>query len=243
MREHADRDLVNPDQKRARGASQWAELGVLLLAGNLANLVSWRLGYPINSGPVTIVLACALYAYIGPAVWRERRYRMHALRRPLRSFVFALGAAAALTAPSLVFLWISATHGGLHYPQIQSLSVHALLVRVLVEIPLLTALVEELVFRQYLLVRFASSTTLRTLAGNVLIFTLWHLVVTLRTVMDTSYARDPWLLALSYLGALGTIAIGGAVFALVRLRTGSFLWSALSHWATDALLTIATWLL
>jgi len=243
MREHADHDPVHPDQKRAIGVSRWAESGVLLLAGNLANLASWWLGFPINTGPITLVLACALYAYIGPAVWRDQGYRLPALRRPLCSFVCAMGAAAALTAPALVYLWISATHGGLHYPPIQSLSVHALLVRVLVEIPLLTALVEELLFRAYLYVRFAASTTLCTLAGNVLIFTLWHLVVTLRTVTDTTYARDPWLLALSYLGALGTTAIGGAVFAVVRLRTGSFLWSALAHWTTDALLTMAAWLL
>src|SRR5215467_5969153 len=62
MHEHSDRDPVYPDKKRTIGASRWVELSALLLAGNLANLVSWRLGYSINSGPVTIVLACALYA-------------------------------------------------------------------------------------------------------------------------------------------------------------------------------------
>jgi membrane protease YdiL (CAAX protease family) len=243
MHGHPDRGPARVKQNRTIGASRWVELGTLLLAGNLANLASWRLGFPINSGPITILLACALYAYLGVAFWRAPRLRTGVLRQPLRALVYAVAATAALTAPSVGYFGVSAAHGGYSYPPIQSLSISALLVRVLVEIPLLTALVEELLFRQYLYVRFAASTTLRTLGGNVLIFTLWHVVVTLRTVMATSYAHSPWLLALAYLGALGTIAIGGGVFGLLRLRTGSFLWPAVSHWATVALLTVAIWLL
>lgn len=122
-----------------------------------------------------------------------------------------------------------------------TLSPGALLVRLLVEIPLLTAFIEEVVFRHYLYAKLRASTSARTIALNAGIFTLWHLVVTLRTVGDTTFARQPLLLIGSYLGTLGTVFVGGVVFAYVRQRTGSFAYPTVTHWLTDALLTLGAW--
>jgi membrane protease YdiL (CAAX protease family) len=92
--------------------------------------------------------------------------------------------------------------------------------------------------RQYLHAKFGASTPLRAIARNAGIFTLWHLVVTLRTIGDTTLARQPLLLAGAYLSSLGTIFAGGVVFAFVRQRTGSCAYSALAHWLADGLLTL-----
>jgi membrane protease YdiL (CAAX protease family) len=155
----------------------------------------------------------------------------------------AVGAGLALAAASLLFLVVSSALGGLSYSPIQTLSLRALLVRLVVEIPLLTALVEELVFRGHLYRQFAAATAVRTVLFNAGIFVLWHLVVTWRTVTDTPYARHPLLLVGAYLGALAAVLIGGAVFALVRQRTGGVEYAAIAHWLAVALLTLGTWLL
>jgi membrane protease YdiL (CAAX protease family) len=47
----------------------------------------------------------------------------------------------------------------------------------------------------------------------------------------------------SYIGSLATVFVGGVVFALVRWRTGSFVYSALAHWVVLGLITLAMWVL
>ena len=79
--------------------------------------------------------------------------------------------------------------------------------------------------------------------SNAGIFTLWHLVVNARTVLATNFAASPLLLMGSYVGSLATIFVGGVVFALVRWRTGSFVYSALTHWIVVGLMTLAMWIL
>ncbi len=231
-----------------RSGHRWIELAALLLCGNGVSALSWRLGEPINTGPLTLLFALALYAYVGYASFGHRPRR-----RPVRQGVswrqraqhtaIAVGAGLALGAASLLFLLVSSALGGLSYPPIQTLSLRALLVRLVVEIPLLTAIVEELVFRDYLYRKFVAATAVRTVVFNAGIFVLWHLVVTWRTVTDTPYARHPVLLVGAYLGALAAIMIGGAVFAIVRQQTRGVAYSAITHWLAVALVTLGTWLM
>jgi membrane protease YdiL (CAAX protease family) len=112
-------------------------------------------------------------------------------------------------------------------------------VRELIEIPLLTAVPEELVFRQFLFRMFGRDSMIMTVLINAGIFTLWHLVVTARTILATTFAVSPLLVAGTYIGSLATIFVGGVVFALVRWRTGSFAYSALTHWIVVGLITLA----
>jgi len=239
---------------RERSSHRWIELGALLLCGNAVSALAWRLGEPINTGPLTLLFALALYVYVGyafmghhPRPWP--RLHPHPVelgiswRQLTHHTAIALGAGVALGASSLLFLVVSSALGGLSYSPIQSLSLRALLVRLAVEIPLLTALVEELVFRDYLYRRFVAATAVRTVVFNAGIFVLWHLVVTWRTVTDTPYVQHPVLLVGAYLGALAAILIGGAVFALVRQQTGGVAYAAITHWLAVALLTLGMWLM
>lgn len=222
---------------------RWLALTGILLAGNIANALSWRFAVPINTGAFSVSLALGLYAMPG---WGElRRSRAEASSRPprWRSTILAIAAGLGLAAPSVLFFAITAAHGGLGYAAIPDLPARSLIMRELVEIPLLTAFLEELVFRQYVFRAFAQKGLIATVLVNAGIFTLWHLVVTARTVLGTNFAASPLLLVGSYIGSLATVFIGGVVFALVRWKTGSFVYSALAHWVVLGLITLAMWIL
>ena len=226
-----------------RTPRNWLVLTGILLAGNIANALSWRFAVPINTGAFSVSLALGLYAMPG---WGElRRSRAESvLRRPRwRSTTLAIAAGLGLAVPSVLFFAITAARGGLGYAAIPALPVQSLLMRELVEIPLLTALLEELVFRQYAFRAFAQKGVIATVLVNASVFTLWHLVVTARTVLATNFAASPLLLVGSYVGSLATIFVAGVVFALVRWRTGSFVYSALTHWIVLGLITLAMWIL
>lgn len=222
---------------------RWLALVAILLVGNLATAASWNFAVPINTGAFSIALALGLYATPGLSMWQQSRHMVRAWRPIWRHTLFAIAAGLALAIPSVLFFAIVSARGGVGYAPIPSLPVSSLLVRELLEIPLLTAVVEELVFRQFLFRLFAQKTLLATLLTNAGIFTLWHLVVTARTVMATNFAASPLLLVGSYVGSLATVFVGGVVFALVRWRTGSFVYSALAHWIVVGLITLAVWVL
>ena len=251
LRQRAISGRVAPDTRlnvrtssRARWRSRrhWLVLAAILLAGNLANALSWRFGVPINTGVFSVALAVGLYLTHSWSEWPWLRSAL-AWRPRWRPAALALGAGLALALPSVLFFAVAAGHGGVGYSPIPALPLPSLLVRELVEIPLLTALVEELVFRQYVFRMFGGGRMIPKVLTNAGIFTLWHLVVTARTVMATNFATSPVLLAGSYVGSLATVFIGGMMFAWVRWRTGSFVYSALTHWIVVGLITLAVWVL
>ncbi len=233
------------DGASGRPIARWIEAAGILAAGNLATGLSWIFRYPINSGPFAIALAIGLYVYVYLRLAPAERVALLAAAWPPRArpVVVAVVAGLALAIPSLLFLVVSVVHGMPPLSAIKSLSVGGLVVRLLIEIPLLTALVEELVFRQYLYRQFLAATPAKTVVLNAAIFTLWHLVVTLRTVIEAHYTQQTLLLAGAYLGALLSIFVGGVIFAIVRIKTGSFGYATISHWLADGLITLGTWLL
>lgn len=233
---------TTPDSQR-RGRRRWLALAAILLAGNLANALSWRFAVPIDTGVFSVALALGLYITIGWSEWRSSRAAALAWRPRWWPTALASAAGLALALPSVLFFAVASGHGGVGYSPIPALPVPSLLTRELVEIPLLTALLEELVFRQYMFRAFAQKSIIATVLSNAGIFTLWHLVVTARTVLATHFAASPLLVAGAYVGSLSTIFVAGVVFALVRWRTGSFVYSALAHWVVLGLITLAVWAL
>lgn len=106
--------------------------------------------------------------------------------------------------------------------------------QVFVEIPIATVLFEELAFRGViagLLERVA--TPGRAILASSVLFGLWHLDPTALWSLDR------------IAGALGTVlatAAAGAVFHLLRRRSGSLLAPALAHWGTNGVALGAVWL-
>ncbi|HEX8981620.1 MAG TPA: type II CAAX endopeptidase family protein [Ktedonobacterales bacterium] len=241
-------ETVGSDQEpqhstKRRSPLRWIALAAILLVGNLANALSWHFAVPIDSGVFSISLAVGLYVTPGLSELRRSRVAAQGWRYSWKSLALAVAAGLALAIPSIVFFVVASGHGGLGYGAIPSLPVPSLLMRELIEIPLLTAILEELVFRQYLWRLFAQKRLITTVLVNAGIFTLWHLVVNARTVMASHVAASPLLDAGAYVGSLATIFAAGVVFALVRWRTGSFAYSAITHWVLLGVITLAAWLL
>ena len=226
-----------------RSPLRWLALLGILIVGNLANALSWRFALPIDSGVFSIMLALGLYVAPGWSEWRRSRIVAPNWRPHWKPTLLALGAGLALALPSVIFFVIASGHGGLGYGAIPSLSVPSLLLRELIEIPLLTAFVEEMVFRQFLWRLFARKSLLASIIINAGIFTAWHLVVNARTLMASHLSSSPLMDAGAYLGSLVTIFAAGIVFAWVRSRTGSFVYPAIAHWALLAIMTLAAWIL
>ena len=219
------------------------ELFLILLAGNLASLASWLLKIPVGTGWVQALLAAGIYFLV---IFRGRPLLLAGQKTPdgiYRKVGLALGTGLGLTLPPIAFFIFPVLVSSIDYTPIKNLSLAALLFRLLAEIPFLTALCEELLFRHYLFEKFKARGFIKTVLLNSLIFTLWHIVVVLRTVLDTNLSQSAFLTGLAYLGGLASVFVGGFVFGWVRHQTGSFLYSALTHWLNVALMGLVIWLL
>jgi membrane protease YdiL (CAAX protease family) len=213
-----------------------------LLAGNLVSAFAWRRRMPINTGPAYALQAAGMYLFSWPWARREWARPDGALRVRPQALAVSAFAGLMLSAPALLAFRFSPVRERLRYAPLEELSRRALLRRVLWEIPILTALSEELLFRGYFDARQGPAPFLRRMAVNASLFTAWHFVVALRTVLDTSVRGNPVAVVASYVGSLLSVAAGGAVFCLIRERTRSVVCSAAAHWAVDAALTIGFWL-
>jgi membrane protease YdiL (CAAX protease family) len=209
-----------------------AELCLVPLSNDLVALITWRYGLDLFP-----VLAAMLYSYVGMRHLRVLGLEFHWSWQSVR---LALMAGLLLAVPSMLIfvhpILVGRVTAGPVTPVTVS-AINGLLRTVLIDLPVLTAIIEELVFREFLY--FESSSLLRTLVLNSLLFTVWHGVAAFTTVQGTSFGRNPGLLLLSYAGALGSVFVGGVVFAFVRYRTGSFVYSALTHRLTDSTILVA----
>lgn len=115
-----------------------------------------------------------------------------------------------------------------------------LLFETLLRIPLGTALPEEVAFRGLLLAAFArvNSTSVAVLASSA-VFGLWHVAPTLQALRINEAAPTRRARLLTVTGAVVVTAVGGVIFCLLRLASGSLLASTLAHWAGNAFALIA----
>lgn len=209
-----------------------AELVAIPLSNNLVAFITWRTGlalYPL--------LAAVLYTYV---ISRHLGSLKAQFQWHWRSVGLATAGGLALALPALLFfihpVLVSNVQNGPAAAASVS-SVNELLRRLLVDLPFMTAIIEELVFRSLLFVGVGG--VRRTVLLNAGLFTVWHVVAGFTAVQATALAHAPLMLTLSYVGALASVFVGGIVFALVRIKTGSFLYSALAHWLTDAIIIVA----
>lgn len=113
------------------------------------------------------------------------------------------------------------------------LSPRALAFHVLVRIPVGTAAFEEMAFRGALLAVFLAVTpTAGAVAASSIVFGLWHVAPTRRT-LDINGVRDPGDRRREVAAAVLVTSIGGAVLCLLRLGSGSVLAPVLAHAAVN----------
>lgn len=223
---------TSPTDSRRLTRLVWiAELCVIPVSNNVVAFITWKTGLDLFP-----VLAAALYTYIGIRHMRILPFGFVWSRRSL-----AIGALAglALAAPAAIFFVHPFFVSNVNYGPIAHMSVNGLLRYTLMDVPFLTAIIEELVFRHWLF--FQAKSPLRTILFNASIFTVWHGVAGFTAVAATQFGGSAGLLALSYIGSLAAVFVGGAVFAWVRQKTGSFAYSALTHWLSDVTIVLAIW--
>lgn len=152
-----------------------------------------------------------------------------------------LGAAAALAVAAgyVLALALPATRPLLADARLAGLGSGAVAFDVLVRIPLGTVLWEEVAFRGVLLAALVRWVAMPwALAASAVLFGIWHIRPTAEALADNGLAQGP-AAAAAVAAAVGFTAVAGALFAVLRLRSGSLLAPALLHLATNNLGTLA----
>lgn len=208
-----------------------AELCLIPLSNNVVALISWRTGVDLYPA-----LAASLYIYIGI---RHLRTLPFGFVWKGRSVALGVLAGLVLALPAIIFFVHPIFVSKVSFGPIGSLSINGLLHRLLVDLPVMTAVIEEMVFRHWLF--FEAKSPGRTVILNASLFTAWHGVAGFTAVAATQFGASTGLLLLSYAGSLAAVFAGGVVFALVRYKTGSFVYAALAHWLSDAAIVMVIW--
>jgi uncharacterized protein len=168
-----------------------------------------------NLGATAVLVLVARSAGL---TWAELGMSRSTWRAGLRWGAAALGVA---TAGYLVALTIPAGHAALARSAVGGLTTGELTLRALVLIPLGTVLCEEVAFRGVLLAVALRHLPVRPASALAsLVFGLWHVTGALNSAEP---ADAPFLVGASVAGTVLVTTLGGAVFTLLRLRSGSLL--------------------
>jgi membrane protease YdiL (CAAX protease family) len=144
--------------------------------------------------------------------------------------VMALPALAAFAFPPLL-------PAPIEYRPVAALALPQFLWKVLVEVPLATALCEEVAFRGVLQALFQGRVSpVPSIIATNITFALWHVVVNHRTVFETNVTAAPHLVPLALAAGLAGVFAGGVLFSLLRRCTGNLAGSIVAHWMVDALM-------
>jgi membrane protease YdiL (CAAX protease family) len=221
-----------PTDALRRARLVWiAELCLIPLSNNVVAFITWKTGLDLFP-----VLAAILYTYIGI---RHLRILPFGFVWSRRSLVIGTLAGLALAAPAIIFFIHPFFVSNVDYGPIAHMTVSGVMRYTLMDIPFLTALIEELVFRHWLF--FEAKSPTRTILFNASIFTVWHGVAAFTAVAATQFGGSGEMLAVAYVGSLASVFVGGVVFAWVRHVTGSFVYSALTHCLSDASIVMVIW--
>ena len=108
--------------------------------------------------------------------------------------------------------------------------------------PVGTALFEEVAFRGVLYGAWhrAGGDRLAMLA-TALVFSLWHVVITSRSVAESGVVDSPVLVAAGVVVSLGGLFMGGLIFAYLRWHTRSIAAPVMAHWLIVALMSVTVW--
>src|SRR5258707_15516315 len=151
------------------------ELCLIPLSNNIVALITWRTGLDLYPA-----LAAALYLYVGVRYLSARGSRFQWSWHNAGIGTVA-GLAPAL--PATLFFVHTVVVSTVSYGLLAGLSVNGLILRLFIDLTVLTAIIEELVFRYWLY--FETLALPRTLLINAALFTTWHVVAAYTAVLAT----------------------------------------------------------
>jgi membrane protease YdiL (CAAX protease family) len=217
----------------------------LLAAYNVARTLwipeSWQL--LTNVGVVLLIGAIAWWSSVDTT-----ELGLHRDHHPLGA-IWGGGALLLVMAVVVGFALVSevrgSSQGALDDPRLQ-VPFLDMVYEVAFNTPLGTVVLEEFAFRGLLLALFLRHTSMwRSVLWSSLLFGAWHILPTLTTAASNGameqLASTPAGLVLVVIGNVLSTAIAGAVFAYLRLRSGSLLAPALAHLATNDISFVVGW--
>jgi membrane protease YdiL (CAAX protease family) len=217
-------------------AGALALAGLVIVYGNIVSLRpdGWRedYGWAFIAGSLTFlaVLTVWLVRSNGLSLADVGLTRANAGRSALAG----AGLAAAIILPVVIyFTFPIGLEDGIDYQDMEEQTWGGFLLWAAVKEPLGTAFFEEALFRGVLLAKMTLAWgARRALLASSLTFALWHLVISYRTIQDTSVAEPAALAVLAFVASLLGVFVGGLFLGLLRQRTGNLAGCFAFHWLT-----------
>jgi membrane protease YdiL (CAAX protease family) len=210
-----------------------------LVAGRLA--ARQRAGFAIAGPLALLAMTLAWHRRVDGLPLAALGLHRRGWRRSLAWGTLAGAALAVL--PAGCFRLAHRGGATIRFDEIHEIGLRALLVRLLVTTPVLVAFVEEAAFRGLLQGKLLRAWPEGPWWANLissLSFTLWHVVVNVRTLRETNVVSARLLpLPLALLTGLASVFVGGLVFGGVYQRTGNLIGPVLAHWLVDVLMLLA----
>lgn len=221
----------------------WVYAALLVVWGNVLNYFvqpmlpggDWA---AVAWGAALVVLALAF-----ARLTRQRRGDLGLTRGDLRGVAIAAALALVAATVGTIVLRVGPIVGApIEYHPLFSTTPEELAAHVVFFLPLAAVIPEELAFRGVLLGGLFRARSLRAaVVASSLAFALWHGFVVYVTLVQTSLAGTS-LAWLAGAVALLFVAAGGAVLALLRVRSRGLAAPIVAHWAFDAALLVGLWL-
>ena len=186
--------------------------------------------------------ALLLWAFAG-ARMDERELGLDRRSAPASAMFGVILSVLAAVPPVLFVVLAPLFNGGpVEAPEITKKSGAGLAYFLLFRQPVGTALFEEVTFRGVLYAAWARAggDKLAILASSA-VFSLWHIVITSRTVIESGVVSTPVTTTLGILVSLAGLFVGGLIFAYLRWHTRSIAAAAVGHWLIVAFMTVAVW--
>ena len=224
----------------------WAALGcsaALLIYGNTVS------SFPLQTREQfllwsNLALMAALLAWaLGMARLTMRDLGLTPRSVPASAVVgAALSGAVAIPPVAFVALAPLFIGGPVEAPEITNRSGAAMASFLLLRQPVGTALFEEVAFRGVLYGAWQRVGGDRAaLLATSAVFSLWHLVITSRTVAESGVVGSPPAVALGVIVSLAGLFVGGLIFAYLRWHTGSIAAAVVAHWLIVAAISLTVW--
>jgi len=191
-----------------------------------------------------LALLAGLLAWaLGPARFSASEIGLGRRRVPGSALFGALLSVVA-TVPPVLFIGLAPLFNGdaVEAPEITGRSGAEMAYFLLFRQPVGTALFEEAAFRGVLYGAWqrvgGDRMAFLATAGT---FSLWHLVITSRTVAESGVVDNPPALVAGVVVSLAGLFVGGLVFAYLRWHTRSIAAPAVTHWLIVALMSVTVW--
>jgi membrane protease YdiL (CAAX protease family) len=238
-------DFVVPEQ--VEGLAWWP-LAVVLVALVIINIVNNRVAPQSHYllwafGGSVILLAIGL---LDGNSWTDMGLGFGYL---LPGLIWALASIGLVTAVYVIGSFFRRTRQAFHDERMNELTGGKLVFQALIEVPFGTVLLEEIAFRAVLFSMLARRFgVVWAVVISALIFGLWHVLPSIGTheqnpalgsVVGEGRRGNLLAIALSVL----TTTIAGAIFAGMRLLSGSVLAPMGLHWATNGLGYAFSWII